>query len=155
MQVARNLADLRAMRRKTTAQLAADVKRLGVPMSASTITKIEKQGRRVTVDELVALAAALDVSPVTLMLPAADPGGSVMLTPRLRAYGWGGAWRWMHGDDPLVVDGIEGAGHFQWLAANHPYMTKEMIKEMIDRIVFSQPATTTEIVGDEDDGSSG
>ncbi|GGT48998.1 hypothetical protein GCM10010256_01490 [Streptomyces coeruleorubidus] len=141
--------NVKRLRRQTTEELAETVSALGVPMSASTITKIERQKRRVTVDELVALAAALDVSPVTLMLPAADSGQGVRLAPRLLAHAWSLTWMWMHGDTQLVVDGIEesGIGRFQWVAMNRPYLTEKSIKS----VEFAQPNATTEIE-DEGDG---
>jgi len=54
----------------TTERLAQAVSDQGVPMTATTVTKIEKQMRRTTVDELVALAAALGLRPGALLLPA-------------------------------------------------------------------------------------
>lgn len=130
-------------------QLASEVEELGVPMTASTITKIEKQGRRVTVDELVALAAALDVSPVTLMLPAVDPGGAVPLTAELAAPSWKQAWRWMHGAAPLPGSRFNP---FQWLAANQPYLDERDY----GRMVFSQPAALPDdFEGGDDDGGGG
>lgn len=139
--------NVKRLRRRTTEELAKTVSALGVPMSASTITKIETQKRRVTVDELVALAAALDVSPVTLMLPGADSGQAVRLAPRLLAHSWGLTWKWMHGEAQLVVKGVEGSGRFQWLATNRPYLTEESLQA----VTFAQPAATTEI-RDEGDG---
>ncbi|MFF6980647.1 helix-turn-helix domain-containing protein [Streptomyces sp. NPDC008343] len=142
--------ELQRLRRQTTEELARAVSALGVPMSASTITKIEKRKRRVTVDELVALAAVLGVSPVTLMLPAADSGQGVRLAPRLLAHSWSLTWMWMHGDTQLAVDGTEESeiGRFQWVAMNRPYLTEKSIKS----VKFAQPNATTEI-RDEDDGS--
>lgn len=65
---------LRDVRRLTTAGLAERVGARGVPMSPTTVTKIEKKSRRVTVDELAALADALDVAPASLLLaPGSDP----------------------------------------------------------------------------------
>lgn len=124
-QVAKNLVRFRSALRKTTADLASDVTKLGVQITASTITKIEKQSRRVTVDELVALAAALNVSPVTLMLPDSDEG-PVPLADGLTA-NWYDAWTWMHGHGPLVGEGSRGGrgATLQWLAINQPYLAAE------------------------------
>lgn len=72
--VAENLRRLRDARRITTMELAERVCAQGVPMSAFTVTRIEKLGRRVTVDELTALADALGVRTVQLLRdPDADP----------------------------------------------------------------------------------
>jgi transcriptional regulator with XRE-family HTH domain len=53
--------------------LAARVTEAGRPMSASVLGKVEAGARRVDVDDLVALAAALEVSPAQL-LPGVDDG---------------------------------------------------------------------------------
>ncbi|MBA8975547.1 MULTISPECIES: helix-turn-helix domain-containing protein [Streptomyces] len=147
-QVAENLARLR---RETTAELAAAVTKLGVPMTASTITKIETQKRRITVDELVALAAALGVSPVTLMLPPeGDQTETVRLAERLTVPGWREAWRWMHGLTPLVARKRVPVSGLSWLATNRPYVTEEELA----KIMFAAPATiAVEVLEEEvDDG---
>ena len=59
IRLAGNLRRIRASRPMTTEQLAERVTTLGRPMYANTITKIEKRQRRVDVDDLTALAAAL------------------------------------------------------------------------------------------------
>lgn len=70
--VAENLKRLRAVQRVTTEQLAKRVSGLGRPMYGTTITKIEKLWRRVDVDDLAALAAALSVTPAQLLEPPTD-----------------------------------------------------------------------------------
>lgn len=123
-QVAKNLARIRNAQRKTTAQLGELVTELGIPMTASTVTKIEKRDRRVTVDELVALALALDVSPATLLLPTEQPGAPVQLSPEGAPVPWEAAWRWLHGETPLP--GSDSAATWdqrvRWLDANRPYV---------------------------------
>lgn len=79
-QVAANVRRLRDGRQLTTGGLAELVTAQGVPMSPTTVTKIEKHSRRVTVDELAALAEVLDVAPAALLLPAdADPVAEVAM----------------------------------------------------------------------------
>lgn len=136
-QLADNVADLRRQRRMTTTQLAQAVSDLGVPMTASTVTKIETQGRRVFVDELVALAIALNVSPVTLMLPGRNPRNPVGVTPT-KSMPWRRAWRWMHASAPLPDSEEEDEfGEFvNWLALNRPYMGEAEFRR-----TFLGPAT--------------
>jgi transcriptional regulator with XRE-family HTH domain len=55
--------------------LAARVTDAGRPMSPSVLGKVEAGARRVDVDDLVALATALEVAPAQL-LPGADAGAS-------------------------------------------------------------------------------
>ncbi|MCF2526755.1 helix-turn-helix domain-containing protein [Yinghuangia soli] len=99
--VAENLARLRKLRGLTTRQLSALLERNGRSVPASGITRMEKAERQVTADELMALAVALNVSPVTLLLPA-DARGQAQLTG-------GGtvdardAWLWAWCTDPLTL----------------------------------------------------
>lgn len=72
--VAANVKRFRFARRLTTVQLAAAVTAEGRQMYATTVTKIEKLQRRVDVDDLVALAAALGVDPVLLLEEPAGCG---------------------------------------------------------------------------------
>lgn len=72
--VAENLKRLRFVQRVTTEQLADRVCNLGRPMYGTTITKIEKLQRRVDVDDLAALAAALNVTPTQLLEPPTGCG---------------------------------------------------------------------------------
>jgi Helix-turn-helix domain len=72
--VARRLAALREERRVSVRQLSARLEALGHKILPQGITKIEKGKRGVDVDDLVALARALNVYPVDLVVDPADPG---------------------------------------------------------------------------------
>jgi transcriptional regulator with XRE-family HTH domain len=69
-QVATAVAELRKRRGADQKRLAELVTEAGRPMSASMVGKIEGGGRRVDVDDLVALAFALEVPPARLLLSA-------------------------------------------------------------------------------------
>lgn len=71
-QVAERITAQRQQRRWDQAQLAARVTEAGRAMSASVLGKIESGHRRVDVDDLVAIADALDVSVAALLGAAAD-----------------------------------------------------------------------------------
>ncbi|GGZ80300.1 helix-turn-helix domain-containing protein [Streptomyces echinoruber] len=71
--VAAAVAALRQSRGWDQRHLAERVTEAGRPMSTSVLGKIEAGARRVDVDDLVALAAALEVSPARL-LPAGAAG---------------------------------------------------------------------------------
>jgi DNA-binding Xre family transcriptional regulator len=58
---------LRLQHRLTLGDLAARLTRLDHPMSLNAVSKMEIGTRRITVDDLVALAAALDVTPHDLL----------------------------------------------------------------------------------------
>jgi transcriptional regulator with XRE-family HTH domain len=85
----------------TVQQLAARCAELGVPeLSRDVITNIEQRRRRVTIDEVWVLAAALNIPPNLLMLPLGDEqrvqlAPAVTIHPHL-------ALDWAEGDLPLV-----------------------------------------------------
>ena len=69
-------------------------------MHLSQLSKLERGDRRVDVDDLVALAAVLNVTPAQLLMPPppdGDKNPSIQLTPS-RAVGWRRAWQWVCGD---------------------------------------------------------
>jgi len=96
-----NLAEIRSDRRMSQAELADHVNRLGRPMSASVVSKTEKLDRRIDVDDLVAFAVALGVTPNRLLLPASVRDDEpVELLPEVRVSAMD-AWKWATGDEPL------------------------------------------------------
>ena len=70
--VAENLLRLRKIRGLSTRRLSARLGEIGRPIPASGITRMELSERRVDVDDLVALAVALDVEPTQLMLSPSE-----------------------------------------------------------------------------------
>lgn len=99
--LARNVAELRRRRGLSVRGLSKVLGELGVPLLPSGITKLEAQDRKVSVTELLALAVALDVSPVRLLLPPEPSDVDVQITPE-RSAPWAAAWRWAVGDQPLL-----------------------------------------------------
>ena len=95
---------------RALAQRLADV---GRPLTHAALDKIERGTRRVDVDDLMALAAALDVSPATLLMPPIVPVEGV---PKL-------AYRpeW---DAPAEVTGlpkdVDANTLWMWLTAQAP-----------------------------------
>lgn len=98
-QFAENLKRIRALRGASLRELSQQLKE--VRLSADAINKIEKQQRRATVDELVALAVALRVNPSALLLPRTVHGDAEITgrgtVPAERA------WKWADGKRPLDV----------------------------------------------------
>ena len=94
------LRRLRRARNLSPDDLAARLDSLGRPMAAGVLGKIERGERRVDVDDLVALAAALDVNPSTLLLPSSSDDAPTRLTPEREVPAWA-AWQWMDGYAPL------------------------------------------------------
>lgn len=132
--VRENVKTLRERQNLTLAELSRQLGAVGRPIPTLGLSRIENGERRVDADDLVALSAALGVSPVTLLLPQEDPGEPVRLAERLTAPSWQVAWRWMHGEVPLMAD-VQWTAQVPWLAANRPYLTKDQVQ----KIVFSQP----------------
>lgn len=88
--VAENVAQIRRHGRLTTQDVSDRLAELGRVVHPSAITRIEGRGRRVDVDDLVALALALDSTPNRLML---NERGPCALTPVI-ARASKDAWRW-------------------------------------------------------------
>lgn len=95
---ARNVLDLRKRRGLTVRDLSEALGALGYPMLPSAITKIERQERRVNVNDLVALALALNTTPNRLLLSV--DGSDVALTPKVHA-SQSEAWKWADGINAL------------------------------------------------------
>lgn len=78
--VAKNLARLRGETKTSIRQLVTGLVAQEMPISPSGISDIEHGRRQVSVDQLTALAAALGVSPMTLLMPYVDdPDEEVVL----------------------------------------------------------------------------
>jgi transcriptional regulator with XRE-family HTH domain len=73
-----NLAKIRNRQGLVLRDLAEKVTELGWPMAHNTISEIERGARRCDVDDLVFLAAALQVSP-TELLGITDPATTALL----------------------------------------------------------------------------
>lgn len=104
-----NLKRLRESLPLTTEQLADRVTNVyGRPMRANTITKIEKGQRRVDVDDLMALALALETRPDALLLPPTIADDHLQLTEEKVTTAFS-AWRWVNGAEPLSLpEGDDG-----------------------------------------------
>jgi transcriptional regulator with XRE-family HTH domain len=91
--VAANVAALRQTRGLSLRGLSAQLSELGHRMLPSGIMKLEAGERRVTVDDLLAFAVALDVPPNRLLLGGKADDEPVALTatyslPRIEAWRW-------------------------------------------------------------------
>lgn len=131
---ARRLADsLRRIRRGqriTTAELSRRLTALGQPIPDTGITKTEQGTRRVDVDDLVALALSLGITPNTLLMPEVDwlgTGAVHQLTPEVA----GSAeelWQWAQGERPLpapvpeLPSPLEGNRVLEFTIHSRPYL---------------------------------
>jgi transcriptional regulator with XRE-family HTH domain len=103
--VARRVSELRKERRLTAAQLADRMAKVGIPWNRNVVAKLET-GRRenVSVAELLALAAVLDVAPVHLLVPT-ERDGPYQVTPAIaveavQARAWVRGFAGLPGTDP-------------------------------------------------------
>lgn len=97
--VVENIKRLREGRGWSFPRLSEELAKTGRPILPTGLHRLEKGKRRVDADDLVALAAALDVSPITLLMPFTAKG-DVQLTDRIKANALA-AWDWMRGTRPL------------------------------------------------------
>jgi transcriptional regulator with XRE-family HTH domain len=73
-----NIVRLRDDKNLTYAELARRTEEAGRPIPVLGLRRIENGERRVDVDDLMALAVALDVSPVTLLMPESTTAADVV-----------------------------------------------------------------------------
>lgn len=97
--VAENIKEFRKARQLDQKGLSEALKRLGRPMLPTVVSKVERQERRIDVDDLVAFALALKVSPAALLLPREWNDEPVDLTPDF-SLPTRTAWLWMEGRSP-------------------------------------------------------
>ncbi|QZT60937.1 helix-turn-helix domain-containing protein [Mycolicibacterium austroafricanum] len=114
---AANVKALRETRRLTYADLSRILDELGRPIPPLGLRRIEAGGRRIDLDDLAALALALEVSPLTVLLPTeASPvvaGGEVYSHERLRD--------WVIGKWPLTGDAVT------FIRDSHPERWEQMM----------------------------
>jgi transcriptional regulator with XRE-family HTH domain len=91
-------------------QLADRLEELGTPIDQATISKIEKNRRRMTLDEVFAFAYALGVSPAALVLPR-DSFSTVAITPTTEKTA-SETLDWLRGVLPLGVSDQAGERFF-------------------------------------------
>lgn len=97
---ARRVRQVRQRRGLTQHAVADRLRALGVQsIDQTTLSKIESGVRRVTLDEALTLALALDVAPVSLFLPPGEDD-TVRLAPE-RTEDAGTAWLWATAREPL------------------------------------------------------
>lgn len=109
--VAANVLRFRTARGLSTTRLAATLKEIGHSIPATGITRIEKGERRVDTDDLVALALALNVSPVALLLPPTEDSETLVDLTENVALRARDAWAWADGEEPHARVERDKYGH--------------------------------------------
>ena len=103
--VAANIASYRALRGLRLADLSDRMTTSGRPLSVVSLSAIENGERRADVDDLVALAAALDISPAALLMPASskpsDPAPATVHPEGDTNPDAAQLWGWLTAQSPL------------------------------------------------------
>jgi transcriptional regulator with XRE-family HTH domain len=108
--VSANVKRLRKGQNLGLRSLSNKLGEVGRPLGHSAVDQIEKGTRRVDVDDLMALAAALGVSPITLLMPPmsgegtnqmADSDEMVQVARKVDPVPAGRLWLWLRADSPL------------------------------------------------------
>ena len=142
---------LRAVRQErglTLAQLESGLAKLGRPIRLSTLSKIEKGQRLVNVDDLMALALALDVPPNLLLLPANAAVRQVQLT---HDRSMSGSEAWRYAADTSQVANVE----FDRADKQRQFESRlEVIRELasrghLDSVNLNLDRVVNEIIGPE------
>ncbi|MEU5900571.1 helix-turn-helix domain-containing protein [Streptomyces venezuelae] len=99
--VAANVRRMRKRRSMSTYELSAVLTKMGRPIAASAIAKLERGERQVNVDELMVLACALRTPPSALLLPPDDSPDAVIEITGVGTVSADAAWDWVDGKRPL------------------------------------------------------
>jgi transcriptional regulator with XRE-family HTH domain len=105
---------LREARHLTYAELSRQLADMGREIPPLGLRRIESGERRVDADDLVALAAALNVSPITLLMPETAKRDEVVEVTARKPDTAGAVWDWLRG---LFLRGYEDV---ESLVASNP-----------------------------------
>lgn len=127
----------------TLAELSERMTEVGRPMTGNTLSAIENQTRRIDVDDLIALSAALEVSPAVMLMPHATPDdtddpGDPSLLPEVPLVTSAEPQR----ED--VANKVDAGRYWQWLIADSPLDASYYLTE--DRDEFAIEAWRRETV---------
>jgi|SRR5215217_965559 len=104
--VCANVKRWRDEKNLTYAELARRLERIGRSIPVLGLRRIESEDRRVDADDLVALALAFEVAPITLLMPgmprAADRHAKVAVTGVKGRVSAEKLWLWLAAENPLT-----------------------------------------------------
>jgi transcriptional regulator with XRE-family HTH domain len=130
--VAANIVRLRKRADLTTRALAERLTAAGRAVSQSSITRMEKAEKAVSVDDLVALAVAFGVSPAALLLPLEDASDATVEVTGAGQVPAEQAWAWASGERPLKGDGTYTAA-LEYALASLPPARREVFTPLVER----------------------
>ncbi len=123
--VGERVRELRRERGFDLRELSTRLAEEGRPVGLGQLSKLELGQRRVDVDDLVALAVVLNVSPNRLLLPEVTgrEEDEVALTPGHPRVPWQRAWQWVCGDMWLDDENRPTSDdeEIDWYNSNRPH----------------------------------
>ncbi|MGW2292280.1 helix-turn-helix domain-containing protein [Streptomyces phaeochromogenes] len=144
-----NVARLRKARGLSTHQLAQQLAESGRPIPQSGISRIESGARRVDVDDLVALAIALKVSPSALLLPLDDAPEKTIEVTGAGPVPADAAWDWMDGRRPLHTRtaGLDHTEALEYDLYSRPPRRRRSWEALQELIVSAESSTADVVEG--------
>ncbi|PPG61629.1 helix-turn-helix domain-containing protein [Rathayibacter sp. AY1C5] len=100
LEVAKNIKRIRLYAGRTQADVSQMLAELGRPVPVASIGKIESGDRRVEVDDLIAFAVVLGVTPLALLMPHTRSSNETVNITGHRGPAFE-AWHWAVGEAPL------------------------------------------------------
>jgi transcriptional regulator with XRE-family HTH domain len=156
--VSHNVKRLREARRLGYAELSRQLAEIGREIPPLGLRRIESGQRRVDADDLVALAVALDASPIILLMPNSETGDeSVALTGADGGVETRRLWHWLVAEYPLTGDTAEVVASFlfrsipRWLIGDRFDVVEEGVGPNRTRIVRRYGGE--QVLGEHGDGN--
>jgi transcriptional regulator with XRE-family HTH domain len=122
-QIGRNLRQLRDERGVKLAELSDRMGQLGQPLGITGLSKVENGKRGVDLDELAALARALNVPPLLLIFPLGKQP-TIEVLPGVEQPTWPAA-RWFTGEEPFRSSALTRAEFEAWEEAATAYFRRQ------------------------------
>lgn len=140
LRVAANLREIRERRGLSRRDVIEALAKEGRGMPETSLLNTEAGSRRLDVDDLVALALVLGVTPNRLLLPEADPGEDIALTDET-VLSFVEAWKWATGEAfPASLDGDHR--HFRDESRPHE---EELSMDVVDELTDDQWAAIARV----------
>ncbi|GAA4374167.1 helix-turn-helix domain-containing protein [Paeniglutamicibacter cryotolerans] len=99
--VALNLKRMREAQKLTYTEVSRKLESIGRAISPLAVRRMEDGDRRVDVDDLVALSVALNVAPVTLLMPNTDARDETVQMTGISDHEAEEVWKWVRADRKL------------------------------------------------------